>query len=433
MRRALPGPAQSYQTAGGAGGAGSAGSAGGPVGQGGAGDAGGPGGAGGAGPTAPFGPFGPPLPRPVFYGLAVASVGGPAGLAALFVPSTLSGAASSSGLIVLAGALLFAFPVVAWYRYANRVASAGGLYSFVEAAAGVWPARLHGAAWTVSYFLYLPSTMAYLLWDVLPVAFPGIGAARTVLLVVVPLAMVGGLVAWRTGMLGVVAAAALAQVLLVGVLAGWEISAAPAGASFGLHVGWTTAAQFAASVSLLFVCGSLPLYFGAELRRPEQVTSRALPVSIGIGAACALAGAVSLASFSPALGEAVPGWQIATSLGGRAFGVAVVVGAAVSALTLVLLEYVALTRLLYAMAGVGARRAELGVGAAFVVSAALALIGPDAAYSDLLKPSLVALYLSEIVVFAVYPLFGPKLRARDIAVAGVSSGLMVYGLYNLFR
>jgi amino acid transporter len=379
------------------------------------------------------GPFGPPLPRPVFYGLAVASVGGPLGLAALFVPSTLAGAASSSGLIVLVGGLLFGFPLLAWYRYASRVASAGGLYSFVQAAAGTWPARLHGAAWVVSYFLYLPSTMAYLLWDVLPVAFPGIGSAKTVLELVLPLAMVAGLVRWRTGMLSVVAGAAVAQVAVVGVLAGWEIDAAPAGASFGLHVPVATGAQFAASVSLLFVCGSLPLYFGAELRRATQVTSRALVISVGLGAACALVAAVSLARFARALGAPVPGWQIATSLGGRAFALVVLLGAVVSVLTLVLLEYVALTRLVHAMAGVRPLHAELGIGAAFVASAALALIGPGAAYTDLLKPSLVALYLSELVVFAVYPLFGPKLRARDIAVAAVASGLMAYGLYNLFR
>jgi amino acid transporter len=380
-----------------------------------------------------LGPFGPPLPRPVFYGLAVGSVGGPLGLAALFVPSALAGAEASSGLIVLVGGLLFGFPVLAWYRYAKRVASAGGLYSFVEAAAGVWPARLHGAAWAVSYFLYLPSTMAYLLWDVLPVAFGRTGAVRAVLELLVPLAMVAGLVLWRTGMLAVVALAAVAQVALVGVLAGWEIVSAPVAPSFALHVPAPTAAQFAASVSLLFVCGSLPLYFGSELRRPTEDTSRALPMSIGTGAACALVAAVSLGSFAPALSAPVPGWQIANSLGGRPFAVAVLVGAVVSVLTLVLLEYVALTRLLHAMVGVGGRRAELGVGAAFVVSAALALIGPGAAYSDLLKPSLVALYFSEVVVFVAYPLFGEKIRARDVVVALVSSGLMVYGLYNLFR
>lgn len=369
---------------------------------------------------------------PVFYGLAVGSVGGPLGLAALFVPGTLLGAASSSGLIVLVGALLFAFPVFAWYRYARRVASAGGLYSFVEAAAGIWPARLHGVVWTVSYFLYLPSTMTYLLWFVLPVAFPGIGRYRVAFLLVVPVVMVLGLVFWRTVMLAVTAVASAAQVAVVGVLAGWQISAAPVGRSFGLHVASATAAQSAVSVSLLFICGSLPLYFGSELRRAKEVTARALPVSIGLGAACALVAAVSLDSFQSSLGTEVPGWEIARSLGGRALGYVVVVGVTVSVLTLILLEYVAITRLLYAMGAAQPRKAEIGVGIAFVASSALALIGPRAAYSDLIKPSLVALYLSQVIVFAVYPLF-TKWRVRDIVVAVVSSGLMGYGLYSLFK
>jgi hypothetical protein len=112
-----------------------------------------------------------------------------------------------------------------------------------------------------------------------------------------------------------------------------------------------------------------------------------------------------------------------------------VVGAALSALTLVLLEYVALTRLVPAMLPVAPRTAELGVGAAFVVSAALALLGPNAAYYELLKPSLVALYASEVVVFAVYPNFvraKGHWRLRDLLVAGVACGLMVYGIYSLF-
>lgn len=381
------------------------------------------------------GPFGKRLPGPVFYGLAIASVGGPLGLVAVFVPGTLPGASSSSGLIVLVGGLLFAFPVVAWYRYARKIASHGGLYSFVEAAAGVWPARLHGALWVVSYFLYLPSTMAYVLWDVLPVAFPDIGPYRAVLEVAVPIAMVVGLVRWKTGLLAVTAAIGAAQVVLAGVLSGLEIAGGGGvEKGFGLHVPAATGAQYAASISLLFICGSLPLYFGSELRNATAITSRALPLSIGIGAACALAGAVALGHFHALLGTTVPGWGIAKSLGGRPLGVAVVVGAALSALTLVLLEYAALTRLLPAMLPMAPRTAELGVGGAFVASALLALLGPNAAYWQLLKPSLVALYASEMVVLAVYPRFeraGGRWRLEDFVVAAVSCGLMAYGLYNL--
>ncbi|HYA44834.1 MAG TPA: hypothetical protein VED59_04445, partial [Acidimicrobiales bacterium] len=105
-------------------------------------------------------------------------------------------------------------------------------------------------------------------------------------------------------------------------------------------------------------------------------------------------------------------------------------------LTLVLLEYVGLTRLLPTMAPVRPRHAELGVGVLFIASAGLSLVNPEATYEKLLNPSLIALYLSELVVFAVYPRFRHKqgaLRPLDLIVSAAASALMLYGLYNALK
>ncbi|HTT88249.1 MAG TPA: hypothetical protein VMF65_01760 [Acidimicrobiales bacterium] len=56
------------------------------------------------------------MPTAVFYGLAIASVGGPLALVTLFLPNTLVDAASWSVVIVLLGAVAFVFPVIAWYN-----------------------------------------------------------------------------------------------------------------------------------------------------------------------------------------------------------------------------------------------------------------------------------------------------------------------------
>ena len=88
------------------------------------------------------------------------------------------------------------------------------------------------------------------------------------------------------------------------------------------------------------------------------------------------------------------------------------------------------------MAGVRRQPAEVAVGLLFIGSAALSLLNPDAAYERLLNPSLIALYLSELVVFAVYPRFRQRqgrLRATDVAVAVAASALMLYGLYNALK
>jgi hypothetical protein len=82
------------------------------------------------------------------------------------------------------------------------------------------------------------------------------------------------------------------------------------------------------------------------------------------------------------------------------------------------------------------RQAELGVGAVFVAAAAASLAAPDAAYEKLLTPSLVALYLSQAVVFAVYPRFRQrqgKLNAMDLVVAAAALALMLYGLYMAIK
>ncbi|HYA45209.1 MAG TPA: hypothetical protein VED59_06360, partial [Acidimicrobiales bacterium] len=113
-----------------------------------------------------------------------------------------------------------------------------------------------------------------------------------------------------------------------------------------------------------------------------------------------------------------------------------VLGTAASVLTLVLLEYVALTRLLPVMVGMGPRRAEIGVGALFIAASAISLANPQAAYEKLVNPSLMALYLSELIVFLVYPLWRRRrgrLRGLDIVITVAASALMLYGLYNALK
>jgi hypothetical protein len=51
----------------------------------------------------------------------------------------------------------------------------------------------------------------------------------------------------------------------------------------------------------------------------------------------------------------------------------------------------------------------------------------------LLRPSLVALWISQLLVVAAYPWFVARrrqLKAGDLGLAGTASAFMVYGLYN---
>jgi hypothetical protein len=118
---------------------------------------------------------------------------------------------------------------------------------------------------------------------------------------------------------------------------------------------------------------------------------------------------------------------------GHWFGVVVGLAAAASVTGLIIAEFLALPRLLHAMSGKGLRTTTLWVAAGFVVADVLSLINPGAFYSDLLKPSLVALWISELPVFAVFPLFALRRRlplVPALVLAGGSLALMSYGLYT---
>jgi hypothetical protein len=113
--------------------------------------------------------------------LTIASIGGPLALAALYFPSTLDGAASSAGLVTLMGSLVFLFPLLIWLRYSERIASNGGLYAFVEAAAGAPVARVQAIFWIISYFLYLVYTVPFIVYDLLPVVVPQVSRYQLLL------------------------------------------------------------------------------------------------------------------------------------------------------------------------------------------------------------------------------------------------------------
>jgi len=160
------------------------------------------------------------LPTALFAGFAVSAVGGPLALATLYLPDAVgSRAISSMGLVALAGAALFAAPLLIWWRYSAQIASDGGLYTFVERAAGRRVALVQGWIWTLSYFLYLPFTVTYLVYDQLPQSFPGIVAHQRLLELALPIAIAGAVVAAERLVFVLVAAIAVVQVVLTLVFA----------------------------------------------------------------------------------------------------------------------------------------------------------------------------------------------------------------------
>ena len=368
------------------------------------------------------------LPAHLLLGFALACIGGPLALLS-FLPGTAGDdGIESAGLVVALALAVFAVPLAIWLAYSRRVVTPGGLSAFVGDASGRRAAVVHGWIWAFAYFLYLPYTITFVVYDLLAPVFPGIGPYRSSLELLLPAAIVAFVFLPLRPVVAMLGALGAAQVVVLLVLAALELShghAKPVS-----HPGLDGTGRAVGGVALLFVCASLPLYLGGEIRGGSRTMRRALVAAVAIVGGALLLAAIPLASVPGDLREAaVPGAAIAQAYSGRTLAVVVGLLTAAGTLALVVAEYLALGRLLRWMHGVPLRTSYAWIAVPFLALDAVSLAGPDRFYDDLLKPSLGALFVSLLVVFAVFPRFrrGPA----AFAAAALASGLAAWGLYTL--
>ncbi len=304
-----------------------------------------------------------PVSLSLFVGFTVAATGGPLALVALYAPGAVS-SVRSLGLISVLAAVVFVAPLLVWWRYSERVASAGGLFSFVEAGAGRPLALVQGGVWIVSYALYLPYTVDYIVYDVLPVALPGVKPYQPLLEILLPAVIAGlGFVAMRQAM-GVVAALAVGQmvVLLLFTTAGLAHLGTTSHA-FGAHGSVISLAKGTGNVALLFICSSLALFLGSETVGGGRTIRLGLPAGFGIVAAAVIVGVLPWARAGAAeLKAPIPGVVLAQDAWGHWFGVVVGLGVAASTAGVIIAEFFALTRLVHAMVARPLSQTTLGGG-----------------------------------------------------------------------
>lgn len=372
-----------------------------------------------------------------FFAFALASFGGPLALAALIAPGVVADASASAGLATIAAAVVFLAPLAIWLRYSRHVNASGGLFAFVEAAAGRPVALVQATIWTVSYLLYVVYTTVQVVYDVLPVAIPSERGWQTPLALAIPVALVGVMFAGRGAALLALGAVAVGQVALTGVLDGVTLAhvSTPA-SSFGTGAPAGSFARAGAQTSLLYICGSLPLFLGGELARPAATVRRGLLGAFAVTTVLVVAAVAPLAAAPGVMRTEIPGVSVAQQFSGHDLAVAIGAGVAASVVGVMLAEYFALTRLLHAVGSWPVRRCVLAVGAVLLLAAPFTLIDPHGFYDSLLKPSLAALWVSQLIVFAVYPRFARRHRhamAPAWALSVVASAFALYGLWSVFE
>jgi hypothetical protein len=372
------------------------------------------------------------MPKPIspllFTGFAIASIGGPLALPT-FLPGTAGEGADSAGLVVVLALAVFAVPLGIWLAYSGRIVSPGGLTAFVAAAAGRRAALVHGWIWALAYFLYLPYTVTFVVYDLLAPVFPGITPYRSSLELALPVGLVLVALAPLRAVLAGLGLLAAAQLALLPVLGGVALS--HVGARFAAAPSVDTTGRAVGGTALLFVCASLPLYLGGEVRGGAATMRRGLVIAVAVVGALFLVAAIPLATVPDALRDsAVPGAAIAGAYGGRGLEVAVGLLTAAGTLALIVAEYLALARLIHWLHGPPVRSALAWIAIPFIAADVVSLVDPERFYSDLLKPSLAALFLSQLIVFLTFPRF--RRGAVALAAAAVACGLAAWGLYTLF-
>jgi amino acid transporter len=372
-----------------------------------------------------------PIGAWAFIGVALTALGGPLALAALYAPNIIADSADSGGLALVAAAVVFLVPLGIWMRYARHVNSAGGLFAFVEAAVGRRIALVQAGIWILSYLLYLLYTTAQVVFDTLPAVLPGVRPYQTALEILIPLALAGIMLAGRRVTLIVTGVIGFGQLALAIALGGETIAHLGAPLStFGIGAPTGTIATAAASTTLLYVCGSLPLFLGGET--PVRVVRRGI-VGTYVATALVVAAAVIPLANNHTLAHAdIPGLSAMQQFAGTPAARVLGMGVVVSICGVMLVEYLALTRLVPVVTSLRRRTVTIGIGIIIVAAAPVSLINPDAFYDWLLRISLVALWVSQFMVFAAYPFFIRKFGGRQWLawlLAVIACALTAYGVW----
>jgi hypothetical protein len=364
----------------------------------------------------------------LFVGFAIASIGGPLALANLLPATAGDDGIESAGLVVLLALAVFAAPLTLWLVYSRRVASPGGLTAFVDAAAGRRAAVVQGWIWAIAYFLYLPYTITYVVYDLLPPVFPGIVPYRWVLELVLPVAIVVLVLAPIRVALASLLVVGVAQLGLLIALGAVQYKHLPT--NFATRPSSDPIGRAVGATALLFICASLPLYLGAEVRGGRRTVRRGVAGAVAVVGLCFFIAALPMSAAADALLHTpVPAEAIAHYYGSRSLGVAVGLGIAAGTLALIVAEYLALGRLIHWMYGPPLRSVLVWIAVPFVAADALSLVNPQEFYDKLFKPSLGALFISQLIVFVVFPLF--KRGIRWLPLVAVASGLVIWGFYTL--
>lgn len=260
------------------------------------------------------------IPLWLLLGFGISSIGGPLALVSLYLRDILG--ASTQYLLpasVLA-VILFLFPIIAWYNYSKKIASSGGLYEFVRRSVGERVARVQGVLWILSYLLYLPYTVTYIVFYILPAIFPLSPVYLYLMEVFLPVVLCALVFSGKKPTLVFLSFIAIIQMILVVVLSAYisshvGLSIAPIG-----KVNPFSLSTVSLGVSGLFVCSSLLLFLGGEAEGGAESIRRGLVYSFIVASLLLILFALASSSVYTSVSKnEAPGFTLALLYANAAF------------------------------------------------------------------------------------------------------------------
>ena len=125
---------------------------------------------------------------------------------------------------------------------------------------------------------------------------------------------------------------------------------------------------------------------------------------------------------------------IADAYSSHTLAVAIGLTTVISIVGIIVIEFLALGRLANFVLGVPIRTALAVIAVPFIAVDAISLVNPEKIYVQPLRPSLIALFTAQAIVFLVYPLYrrrtDPQSWVAPTVVALLAAALMIYGLYH---
>lgn len=372
---------------------------------------------------------------PYLAGFAIASAGGPFAILGLYFTGAVDMAPRLYLETTALGLGIFVVPWMIWRGYSKSVTSSAGLAGFVAGANAPWLATWQARVWAFSYVLYLPYTVTYLVFYLLPAVARVPPLTSDILELGLPVLLIALGSRKASVITAVLSLSAAVQLIGIAVLVGLVLHRTGGSMPLSLATASDTPHLLAGAsqVASLPVCISLVFYLGGETGVNPQTMRRSLDLAVLVALATLVLSAILWANAPAAGAASLPGAALALQFA-HSDGKFVAAGLIlISVAGLIVAEFAALARLATSFFAWPHRRALFAIAAVFWLGDAVSLVQPYRFYNLTITPSLIALYLSQLPVFLAYPKFrrGPGgVVVTDVLLAAFGCAWVLFNLFT---